>query len=349
MPEPETTPTPGPETGARVSGATGRDFALEADRACGACPLSRIPAPVWKSLFRPPFRKRHPFLFWGLCLLALVAAAAVGRLAALPVPGERLALVSVRGPILDPAPTLAWIRQIEQDEGVKGVLLRVDSPGGGAAASQEIYAALERLSRKVPIAVSMGATAASGGLMVSMAGARIFANPSTVTGSIGVRMDIPQLQGLMDKVGVGQETLVTAPYKDAASYLRPLTPKDRAYLEGVLMDMHEQFVDIVAKGRHMERERAAKLADGKIFTGQEAKALGLVDDMGGEDAALDWLAHKTGVPANRPLLRRKEATRTALLERLLRGAAEALGLADALELAGGLGERGLAPAFLYQL
>ena len=348
MPEPETASAPRPESGPRPATGHGRDFALETDAACGACPLGRIPASVWKALFRPPFRKRHPFIFWGLCLLALAAAAAVGRLAALPGPGERLALVSVRGPILDPAPTLAWIRQLEQDERVKGVLLRVDSPGGGAAASQEIYAALERLARKVPLAVSMGATAASGGLMVSMAGARIFANPSTVTGSIGVRMDIPQLQGLMDKVGVGQETLVTAPYKDAASYLHPLTPKDRAYLEHVLMDMHEQFVGIVARGRHMERERAAKLADGKIFTGQEAQALGLVDAMGGEDAALDWLAQKTGVPATRPLLRKKEATRTALVERLLRGAAEALGVADALELAGGLGERGLAPAFLYQ-
>ena len=349
MPDNETTPGTAGANARLADDGKGRDFALESDKGCGACPLSRIPASVWKGLFRPPFRKRHPFIFWGLCLLALAAAAAIGRLAALPASGERLALVSVRGPILDPAPTLAWIRQLEQDERVKGVLLRVDSPGGGAAASQEIYAALERLARKVPLAVSMGATAASGGLMVSMAGERIFANPSTVTGSIGVRMDIPQLQGLMDKVGVGQETLVTAPYKDAASYLHPLTPKDRAYLEHVLMDMHEQFVGIVAKGRHMERERAAKLADGKIFTGQEAQSLGLVDAMGGEDAALDWLAHKTGVPADRPLLRRKEGGRTALVERLLRGAAEALGIADALELAGSLGERGLAPAFLYQL
>ncbi|WP_165078115.1 MULTISPECIES: signal peptide peptidase SppA [unclassified Desulfovibrio] len=347
-----------PAPGAPASGAPGGSpaFTLEAaakraDSGCGACPLGRIPASVWRALLRPPFRKRHPVLFWGLVVLSLVAAGAVGRLAAPPAPGERLALVSVRGPILDPVPTLAWVRQLEQDERVKGVLLRVDSPGGGAAASQEIYAALERLSRKVPIVVSMGATAASGALMVSMAGARIYANPSTVTGSIGVRMDIPQLQGLMDKVGVGQETLVTAPYKDAASYLHPLTPKDRAYLEHVLMDMHEQFVAIVAKGRHMEREQAVKLADGKIFTGQEAKTLGLVDVMGGQDAALDWLAEKTGVPATRPLLRKQDKAPASLLKRLLGAAAEAMGLSGALELAGAaqLVERGLGPAFLYQM
>ena len=94
----------------------------------------------------------------------------------------------------------------------------------------------------------MGSTAASGGLMMAMAGHRIFANPSTVTGSIGVRMDIPQIQDLMSKLGIGQETLVTAPFKDAASYRKPLTPQDRAYLQGVIMDMHRQFVEIVAKG-----------------------------------------------------------------------------------------------------
>lgn len=340
--------------------------------ACAAtCPLARIPAPIWRGLLRPPFRKRHPVLFWGFCLLALGLAAALGRLAALPGGGERLALVTVRGPILDPAPTLAWIRELENDARIRGVLLRVDSPGGGAAASQEIYSALERLARRLPIAVSMGATAASGGLMVSMAGTRIFANPSTVTGSIGVRMDIPQLQGLMDKVGVGQETLVTAPFKDAGSYLRPLTPRDRAYFTHVLMDMHEQFVNIVATGRKMERARAAGLADGKIFTGQEAQRLGLVDALGGEDAALDWLAATTGVPATRPLLRKRDATRAALLERLLNGLSSLLGLADALERSGtgspggalpaalpgasrepGLtppGEQRPAPAFLYQL
>lgn len=336
--------------------AKGQDFALEAAPgleaagACGLCPLARIPADVWKRLFRPPFRKRHPVVFWLLCLLVLGLTAALGRFAALPSPGERLALVSVRGPILNPAPTLAWIRQLEQDERVKGVLLRVDSPGGGAAASQEIYAALARLAVKRPVAVSMGATAASGGLMVSMAGARIFANPSTVTGSIGVRMDIPQLQGLMDKVGVGQETLVTAPFKDAGSYLRPLTPTDRAYFEHVLMDMHWQFVDIVAKGRRMEKDQASRLADGKIFTGQEALGLGLVDEMGGEDAALAWLAEQTGVPASRPLLRKEETTRASLLERALGVLASALGLGDGLGLAaGGLAPQGLAPAFLYQL
>lgn len=345
------------ETATGMDKGKSPDFSLEAAsgrenlNSCGVCPLAQIPAKVWTQIFRQPFRKRHPLIFWGLCLLLLALAAFLGRFSAFHSPGERLALINVRGPILNASPTLEWIRQLEKDAAVRGILLRVDSPGGGAAASQEIYDALARLAAKKTIAVSMGATAASGGLMVSMAAERIFANPSTVTGSIGVRMDIPQLQGLLDKLGVGQETLVTAPFKDAASYLRPLSPADRAYFEHLLMDMHEQFVDIVAKGRHMDREQAARLANGKIFTGQEALGLGLIDALGGETAALEWLAEKTGIPSSQPLLRKEEATRTTLLERLLAGLASAFGLNDILELTGSmpLSKSGLGPAFLYQM
>ena len=315
--------------------------------ACAAaCPLARIPASVWQSLLRRPFRKRHPFIFWLLAPALILAAAAAflcgesGQAAF--GGGDRLALVALRGPIMDVAPTLAWIRKIEHDPHVKGVLLRVDSPGGGAAASQVVYEALARLARKRPVAASMGSMAASGGLMVSMAGRRIFANPSTVTGSIGVRMDIPQLQGLLGKIGVGQETLTTAPYKNAGSYLRPLSPEDRAYFEGVLKDMHEQFVDIVASGRKMPRERAARLASGKIFTGREALSLGLVDELGGQDAALLWLAEQTGVPASRRLLTRprEDSWLTASLKSWF-------GL-DISALAATAGVDWRAPVFLYQ-
>lgn len=308
---------------------------------CAPCPLARlaaqiparIPARAWRDLFRPPFRRRHPVLWWTGALLLLALAGLAGRLSVESAGGERIALITVRGPILDVAPTLAWIRTLEHNADVKGVLLRVDSPGGGAAASQELYDALARLGTSRPLAASMGSTAASGGLMVSMAARRVFANPSTVTGSIGVRMDIPQLQGLLGKIGVGQETLTTAPFKDAGSWLRPLTPRDRAYFEHVLMNMHEQFVDIVARGRSLPREKAAALADGKIFTGQEALGLGLVDALGGEDAALAWLAEQSGVPASRPLLTRSSRT-GSLLERLLAALREMAGLGAALDLAG---------------
>jgi protease-4 len=326
----------------------GENSGTAGNAGCAVCPLANIPAAVWKDILRRPFRKRHPWIFWLAILLVAIGCFAYfskdesddGLLGG----KARLALVTVRGPIMDVSGTLNWIREIQRKPGVKGVLLRVDSPGGGAAASQEVYNVLADLAAKMPVAVSMGSMAASGGLMVSMAGERIFANPSTVTGSIGVRMDIPQLQGLFDKIGVGQETLVTAPYKNAGSYLRPLAPEERAYLEGVLADMHTQFTDIVAKNRNMPHEKAAELANGKIFTGREAQRLGLVDALGGQDDAHRWLARKTGVPYERKLLKRPQEKSW-----LREGLTSVLGF-DVAALAGldSAGNDLRAPVFLYQ-
>lgn len=285
----------------------------EASPVCGgasACPLARLPESFWLALVRRPFRRRHPVLFWllvslllGLLLFWLLADKdeAFG--------GRRLALLEVTGTIDDVRPHLDWLRRLSRNEDVRGLLVRVDSPGGGAAASQELYEAVRRLGNRMPVAVSMGGMAASGGLMVSMAGRRVFANAGTVTGSIGVRMDILQIRALLDKIGVDRQTLTTAPYKDAGSMLRPLSAEERAYFQGVLDDMHRIFVDIVAQGRQMDRDRAAALADGRIFTGREAVRLGLVDELGGMDAAHDWLARQTGVDARRPLLERPRKKR----------------------------------------
>ena len=298
-------PEGGPAEPAPSAASSAAAPAPTAGQSC-ACPLAQVPANVSKDVLRRPFRKRQPVIFWGLILLLLAGVGVFG--AALGsnglMGGQRIALVSVSGPIMDPEPALEWIRKVERDPMIAGVLLRVDSPGGGAAASQEIYSAVRELARKKPVAVSMGSLAASGGLMVSMAGSRVFANASTVTGSIGVRMDIPQLQGLMGKIGVGQETITTAPYKDAGSYMRPLSTEQRDYFKKVLDDMHQQFVDIVADGRHMEHARAAALASGKIFTGREAVQLGLVDELGGQQTALAWLSEQCGVPAERKLVTR---------------------------------------------
>lgn len=315
-------------------------FSVENAAPCAVCPLTRIPESVWRHWLRPPFRKRRPWLFrLGILLLALAGLALARTLTDSDdaFGDDRIALISISGPILDISSDLEWVRKIANMPRVKGVLLRVDSPGGGAAASQELYAALKDLAATRPLAVSMGGTAASGGVMTAMAGSRIFANPSTVTGSIGVRMDIPQIGDLMRKIGIGRETLTTAPYKDAGSPLTPLTPEQRAYFKDVLNDMHAQFVDIVAAGRGMSREKAAALADGRIFTGREALRLGLVDELGGQTAALRWLSEACGVPADRPLL--KKPDEGFWLERRLKSwFAPALSSLDAAP----------APVFLHQ-
>lgn len=313
---------------------------------CGACPLARIPAEVWKDLLRRPFRRRHPVLFWGLFLVLAfclgAGAVSFGGDDDEDLAGDEpaLGLITVQGPILDITEKLEWLSRLEQDERIAGVLLRVDSPGGGAGASQELYSALRRLAARKPLAVSMGSTAASGGLMISMAGQRVFAGASTVTGSIGVRMDLPQLHRLMDRLGIGAETLTTAPYKAAGSPLRPLTDEERAYLGEVLRDMHDQFVDIVAEGRHMPREKAAELATGRIFTGRDALAKGLVDELGGFDEAKAWLAEKAGVSPDRELVRMPR--KGPWLQRQLRDSVS--GLAESAREAAA----DMAPAFLFQ-
>lgn len=268
------------------------------EMACGAaCPLAGSVVSVMKGLLHRPFRKRHPVLFWiGILLVCFFCGAGVLSFCSEDVTrGDCIALVNVKGPIFSVSEQLEWITTLTQKENIKGVLVRVDSPGGGAAASQELYLALAKLAEKKPVVVSMGSMAASGGLMVSMAGERIFAGGSTVTGSIGVRMDIPQLKPLLDKIGIGRETLTTAPYKDAGSALRPLSTEEKVYFTGVLEDMHEQFVDIVAQGRHMTKEKAKELANGQIFTGRVALEKGLVDEIGGLQDAKAWLCQKTGV------------------------------------------------------
>ena len=279
-------------------------------------------------------------IFWGIVLLGLAGLVFALLLDEDDLAGERLALLEIRGPINDVRPHLEWLDKVAADPDVKGLLVRVDSPGGSAAASQELYEAVAALGKRMPVAVSMGSVAASGGLMVSMAGKRIFANAATVTGSIGVRMDIPQIRQLLDKIGVGQETLTTGPFKDAGSMLRPLTREEREYFEGLLKDMHDIFVAIIAEARDMPRAKVAELASGKVFTGREALRLGLVDELGTVSDARRWLAGQCGVPADRKLMQRPRED--AWWRQPLQSFWQALLGPDATA-------AGTSPAFLYQM
>lgn len=278
-----------------------KEFRLEMEpRKCAApCPLTNtaLLEQLVKALTPKPFRKRHPILFWGFCLLLL--AGVIGGIASSfagsgVAATDSYAVVRVEGPILNTRPLLRWVEKVGKDPAVKGVLLRIDSPGGGAAASQELYEALRSLNAKKPVVASMGSVAASGGLMVAMGARHVVANPSTVTGSIGVRMDVPQLQGLMGKLGLGQETLTTGRYKDAGSPTRPMTQDEKLYLGRILQDMHDQFVQLVAEGRKMPVDKVRAVADGRIFTGREARELGIVDELGGQNEAVAALHKAVG-------------------------------------------------------
>lgn len=229
--------------------------------------------------------------------VALVSGAmAVWRSYAEKHPGAFLAfsspkvgVVHIEGMIIDPTDDLNWIRRLREDPTVLGVLVRVNSPGGVVGPSQELHRGLQRLAERKPVVVSLGAVAASGGYYVAVAGDKIMANPGTLTGSIGVRMELTNLQGLMEKLGIRRESLASGEFKSAVTPFEELTPEARAYLQAVVMDMHGQFTRDIAHGRDMPLEEVEKLADGRIMTGLQALELGLIDALGGQEEALDLL------------------------------------------------------------
>jgi protease-4 len=210
--------------------------------------------------------------------------------------GKRIAIVEVSGTISSSREVVQQLRRWGDDESVPVILLRVDSPGGGVAASQEIYEEVVRVRGKgKKVVVSMGTVAASGGLYVSVAADTIVANPGTLTGSIGVIFQYPTVERLLDKIGVRYETVKSGPYKDVGNISRDMTPQDSAHLQGIIDDTYEQFVETVAKGRKMSVDEVKKFADGRIFTGRQAKEMKLIDVLGDYHDALDIAADMAGM------------------------------------------------------
>lgn len=176
-----------------------------------------------------------------------------------------------------------------KDDTVKALILDVNSPGGGVTAGVSLHNAVERFAKKKPVVVTMEGVAASAGYMISVPAERIFSYSSTLTGSIGVLMQSPDISGLLDKVGVSMDELVSGPLKGQPSVVKPLSPAGREMLQTIIMDLYDQFVDIVARGRHMSVENVKKLADGRPYTGRQALSLHLVDQLGDEHDAKAWL------------------------------------------------------------
>ncbi len=263
--------------------------------------------------------------------------------------GARLGLVRVEGLITDSEELVDWIRELERDESVKGVLLRIDSPGGVVAPSQEVFAAVRGLAATKPVVASMGALAASGGYYVAAAADVILANPSSLTGSIGVRMELLNIRELAEKIGLAQTLIASGEMKGVGTPFRDLSPREREYLTSVVMDMHEQFVSDIAQARGMDRAQVAALADGRAFTGRQALERGLVDRLGGLQDALELLREQTGLSEEAPILEGPPEEKLGLLRLILSSAGIGPGSAHsaraASELASGLlGQRWV---FLY--
>ena len=233
------------------------------------------------------------FLKTFLCVLVVLFAVSVGIGIGTLVSGGTgdfdrpgVAVVNVEGVILDSAPYLESIRRIRADDSVKAVVVRINSPGGAVAASQEIYEEIRRLGEDVPVVASMGTVAASGGYYVACAAAGIYANPGTVTGSIGVIARFANYEQLLEWARIDVEVIKSGRMKDAGSPLREMSGEERAYLQGLMDEVHEQFKETVAAARGLDRERVASLSDGRIVTGATAVGLGLVDGTGTLETAL---------------------------------------------------------------
>jgi len=195
---------------------------------------------------------------------------------------EGVAIVRVEGPILDSYQTVEELKTFAEDPLVKAIVVRIDSPGGGVAPSQEIYNAVKRVRKEKnkTVIASMGTVAASGGYYIAVATDRILANPGTLTGSIGVIMQLANFQELLEKIGVKNVVVKSGKFKDIGSPFRPMQDEDRKLLQVVMDDVHRQFIDAVAEGRSLDLAEVEQLADGRVFTGQQAKSILLVDDIG---------------------------------------------------------------------
>ena len=202
--------------------------------------------------------------------------------------GPRVALVPLEGIIVDADELVRELRAHQENPAVRAVVLRINSPGGVVAPTQEIFAAVQRLrAAGKPVMSSLGSVAASGGYYVATATERIYANPGTLTGSIGVVMQMANVEGLLKKVGVDYVVVKSGRFKDVGNMSRAMTPEERQILQTLLDDVYEQFVGAVASGRKLDRDTVLRFADGRIYSGQQALGLKMVDQLGGlEDAIL---------------------------------------------------------------
>ena len=249
--------------------------------------------------------KKVFWIFLVLFVLVVISLLFVAFQKSIPI-GERVAIIRIEGPIIDSKDTIDEITDYVKDSSIKAIVLRIDSPGGAVAPSQEIYEEVRKAAVKKKIVVSMGSVAASGGYYIASAATRIFANPGTLTGSIGVIMEIPNFSGLMNKVGVKTEVIKSGKHKDIASVFRGIGKEEREILQSALDNVHEQFITAVSEGRKMLIDDVRKIADGRVFTGEQALKVGLVDELGNLEDAVKASAKLSGIKGEPEIVTKKE-------------------------------------------
>jgi protease-4 len=233
-------------------------------------------------------------LFAIFILSVIVARILIGERGTI-ITGECVGVVEVKGLIADSKETIKQLHVYRDNEKVKAIVLRIDSPGGVVGPTQEIYEEVGKLTSKKNVVVSMGSVAASGGYYIATPANMIYANPGTVTGSIGVLMQLSNIEGLLGKIGLKSYVLKSGKYKDAGSPVRALTKDDRAILQGVVDSMQGQFVKAVAEGRKLPKDEVVRIADGRIFSGEQALRQKLVDRLGNLQDAIAQAGKMGGI------------------------------------------------------
>ncbi len=247
--------------------------------------------------------RRYPVIS-GICLLfsigivfcALLYALGFFKGAGSPFTlGEKIGVVQIEGLIADSREISDQIEELSNDDDIQAVVLRIDSPGGGVAASQEIYQAVHKLRKKKKVVASMGSVAASGGYLIATAAERIVANPGTITGSISAVMHFPDVQELMKKVGVRSSVVKSGKFKDIGSPAREMTTEERQLIQSIVDDIYDHLVQTISENRKIPLENIRRIADGRIFSGRQALQLKLVDEMGGLQDSIQIAGRLAGI------------------------------------------------------
>ena len=248
--------------------------------------------------------KKRPFLlasallagvFVFFLVLAVTVASFMGQPAANFAIGEKVGVIEVYGVIADSRQIIEQLHDFRDNDNVKAIVLRVDSPGGGVGPSQEIHDVVARVDKVKPVVVSMGSVAASGGYYIAAPAREILANPGTITGSIGVIMEFTNFRELLEKIGLSSVVVKSGEFKDIGSPAREMSAQEKAILQELIDDVHQQFVASVAEGRQLEVNVVSNIADGRIFSGRKAMELGLVDAMGSLEVAIERAAEIAGI------------------------------------------------------
>ena len=225
---------------------------------------------------------------------------------------DKVGVVSVNGVIYDSMEITEQLGDFGRDDSIVAVVLRIDSPGGGVAASQEIYDAVIELKKKKKVVASMGSVAASGGLLIACAADKIVANPGTITGSISAIMQFANFEELLKKIGLKSSVVKSGKYKDIGSPLRDMTPEERKIIQDLIDDIYKQFVDVIVRDRNIPRKQVIAIADGRVFSGRQAKEYGLVDYLGDMASAAKIACQLAGKDGNYDLVYAKNKSASVL-------------------------------------